>query len=261
MPLSLATDEQQVKQLAREIDANGFAQLNGAVSEANLEQLRAYTDAQAQQHQGEYFAYHGEQALAGSLLADLWADPQLTALLGGLYLHAAGHAAASQRVFPVLRCVQGDNGQRESNAFHFDASLVTALIPIFIPQNGEERGDLILFPNLRRVRSFVLFNVIEKALLQNRLTRKLICLAMQRGWLKPDTLRLQPGNIYFFWGYRSLHANKAISPELKRATALFHFGDPHTGSFATRAILKFNQRRARRASSKSGNHPPASTPG
>jgi hypothetical protein len=48
---------------------------------------------------------------------------------------------------------------------------------------------------------------------------------------------------------------------VKRATALFHFGDPHAGSLATRWILKFNQGRARRISNKTGSQPPASTQG
>jgi hypothetical protein len=261
MPLSFDMDEQQVKQLANEIDINGFAKLSGAISATDLEQLRAYTDLHAGQHPGEYFAYHGEQALAGSLLVNLWADPTFKALMARLYQRASGERAHSDRIFPVLRCVQGNQGKRESNCFHFDASLVTALVPIFIPQEGEERGDLVLFPNLRGVRSNVLFNVIEKALLQNRFSRKLMILAIERGWLKPDTLQLEPGNIYFFWGYRSLHANRPVGPDLKRATALFHFGDPHNGSLATRLILKFNQRRARAVSRKTGNQPPESTPG
>ncbi|MEB0042399.1 MULTISPECIES: hypothetical protein [unclassified Pseudomonas] len=260
MPLSFAIDEQHVKQLANEIDNNGFATLNGVVGEAELAQLRAYTELHASQHPGEYFAYHGEQALADSLLVNIWADPGFKALLARLYRQAAGKQAPSDQIFPVLRCVQGNQGRRESNSFHFDASLVTALVPIFIPEHGEERGDLIVFPNVRRVRSLVLFNVIEKALLQNRFSRKLICMALDRGWFKAETLQLEPGNIYFFWGYRSLHANRPVSPNLKRATAIFHFGDPHTGSLATRLILKFNQRRARLVSEKTGSPPTQSTP-
>lgn len=261
MPLSFTIDEQQVKQLANEIDSHGFAKLSGVVGSAELAQLREYTDLHASQHPGEYFAYHGEQALAGSLLVNIWADPAFKALLARLYQQASGEPAPSDQIFPVLRCVQGNQGRRESNSFHFDASLVTVLIPIFIPEQGEERGDLILFPNLRSVRPLVFFNVIEKALLQNRFSRKLICAALDRGWLTADTLQLEPGNIYFFWGYRSLHANRPVSPNLKRATALFHFGDPHTGSLATRLILKFNQRRARLVSSKTGGPPTESTPG
>ncbi|WP_244653786.1 hypothetical protein [Pseudomonas lutea] len=261
MALSFDMDEQLVQRLADEIDANGFAKLHAAVPTTDLEQLRAWTDDQAQKHQGEYFAYHGESALADSLLASYWSDAQFKALLAGLYRRAARHDAASDRIFPVLRCVQGNQGKRESNSFHYDASLVTALIPVFIPSEGEGRGDLMLFPNIRRVRSWVLFNVIEKALLQNKITRGWIVKGMQRNWLKPYVLRLEPGSVYFFWGYRSLHANQACRPDVKRATALFHFGDPHAGSLATRLILKINQGRARRMSSKAGTQPPASTAG
>ena len=260
MPLSFDMDELLVQRLADEIDTNGFAKLNAAVPDSDLQQLRAWTDEQAQKHRGEYFAYHGEAALSESLLASYWSDPRFKALLGRLYKHAARRDAASDRIFPVLRCVQGNQGKRESNSFHYDASLVTALIPVFIPSEGEGRGDLMLFPNIRRVRSWVLFNVIEKALLQNKITRGWIIKGMQRNWLKPYVLRLEPGSVYFFWGYRSLHANQAFRPDVKSATALFHFGDPHTGSLATRLILKINQGRARRMSNKAGNPPPASTP-
>lgn len=261
MPLSFDIDEQQVKQLANEINSNGFATLSGAVGEDELAQLRTYTEFHAGLHPGEYFAYHGEQSLAGSLLFTLWADPGFKSLLARLYRQASGGQAPSDQIFPVLRCVQGNQGRRESNSFHFDASLVTALVPIFIPEHGQERGDLMLFPNVRTVRSWVLFNVIEKVLVQNRFSRRLICMALDRGWFKAKTLQLEPGNIYFFWGYRSLHANRPVSPNLKRATAIFHFGDPHTGSLATQLILKFNQRRARLVSKKTGSPPTQSTPG
>lgn len=259
MPLSFDMDAQLGKRLADEIDTNGFAKLSGAVTEADLLQLRGWTDEQARKHQGEYFAYHGEAMLGDGPLAGYWSDPRFKSLLGYLYRHAARRDARSDRIFPVLRCVQGNQGKRESNAFHYDASLVTALVPVFIPTEGEERGDLMLFPNMRRVRSWVLFNVIEKALLQNKVTRAWIIKGMQRKWLKPLVLRLEPGNVYFFWGYRSLHANQPCGPDVKRATALFHFGDPHTGSLATRLILKINQGRARRMSNKAGNQPPASS--
>ncbi|MGV8921188.1 MAG: hypothetical protein ACOH2R_26005 [Pseudomonas sp.] len=260
MSLSFDIDAQQVKQLATDIDTQGFAVLKGALSGTELLQLRAYTDHHADLHPGEYFAYHGEHSLTGCLLYNLWGNPNFKKLLASLYRNAAGGCSRSDKVIPVLRCVQGQQGQRESNSFHFDTSLVTALIPIDIPQYGEERGDLVLFPNLRRVRSSALINLIEKALLQNPLSRKLLCLAIDKGWITPQTLLLEPGNIYFFWGYRSLHANRPVGLELKRAVAQFHFGNPHTGSFAVKWMLKFNQRRARLASRKTSNRKQEPTP-
>jgi hypothetical protein len=43
---------------------------------------------------------------------------------------------------------------------------------------------------------------------------------------------MKPGNIYFFWGYRSIHANEPCDPNQIRATALLHFGDPYKASQA-----------------------------
>lgn len=259
MPLLSDFSALQVQQLANDIDAHGYARLDNVLGDGDLRQLRAFTDSRAANHPGEYFAYHGETALAESLLSSLWTDPALKQLVAGLYRHASGQESTSAQIFPVLRCVQGDMGRRESNAFHYDASLVTVLIPIYIPGEGKECGDLMLFSNLRKVRSSVAFNVIEKAVMQNRLSRWLTCLAIKYGWAKPDVLKLQPGHIYLFWGYRSLHANQPCGPGLTRATAIMHFGDPHSGSVATRLILKVNQRRAARRSAQSNVSPPNTT--
>jgi hypothetical protein len=54
-----------------------------------------------------------------------------------------------------------------------------------------------------------------------------------------------PGNLYLFWGYRSVHANQACDPDKIRATALFHFGDPRTNS----RLRRFTGRAKSRAQS------------
>jgi hypothetical protein len=261
MPSSFAMDSLRIKQIAEQIDARGFARLNGALNSQELRSLRTYTEAQAALHKGEYFAHHGETLLGQSPLAALWESEDFQRMLASLYRSATGKESTSQEIFPVLRCVQGNQGRRESNCFHFDASLVTVLVPIFIPAKGEERGDLMLFPNVRGVRRNAVLNAVEKALVQNAFTRKLMVMAINRGWLKPETLTLKPGDIYVFWGYRTLHANKTCGPKVTRATAIFHFGDPHAGSLTTRLILQINQRRARRASRKAGLGPSEVAPG
>lgn len=252
MSLLLDVDPSLARRLAKDMDERGHAVIEGAVSAEELQRLRDYVDAQAQRHEQQYFAYHGLDALAGSPMAELAQAAGFERTLARLHQAGAGEAAASSRVFPVLRCVQGGSGRKESNAFHYDATLITLLLPIHIPTQGGQRGDLVLFPNSRRVRSNVVLNVIEKALLQNRVARKLLCLAIERGWLKPQLLPMVPGNAYLFWGYRSLHANQPCAVDARRATALFHYADPHAGSGLTRWILRLNQRRARRASERAG---------
>jgi hypothetical protein len=233
--------------LVNDMDQHGHAVIEQAFSPDALTDMRQYVEREASRHQGQYFAYHGLNALAGSPLARLARSPELSAVLDQLHRHATGAPAPSREIFPVLRCVQGGSGTRESNAFHYDATLITLLVPIFIPETGDQRGDLVMFPNLRPVRASVAVNVMEKAVLQNKVSRRLLTQGIKAGWLKPRTLPLVPGNLYLFWGYRTLHANQACSPDVRRATALFHYGDPHAGSLATRLILRLNQQRARRS--------------
>ncbi|WP_407297782.1 hypothetical protein [Stutzerimonas zhaodongensis] len=233
--------------IASEISNKGSCCIANFLTDEQLLSLQQAVAAEADKHKGRYFAHHGGSELESTLLGALGASPDFRNMLESVYRAGAGKGAYSNEILKVLRCVQGTSGLRESNCFHYDASLVTALLPIEIPQAGLDRGDLILFPNLRRIRSNVLFNVVEKALLQNPLSRKLISAAVRRNLLRPEKLQLVPGNLYLFWGYRTLHANEPCDPVSRRATAIFHYGDPHAGSFATRMILKLNQRRARRA--------------
>lgn len=244
-------DDTTSNRLAVDMNDQGYAVLEKALAPDVLQELRTYVDEQAARHNNQYFAYHGHGPLAGSRLAATAMSAEFRQHLARLHQQGHGRTAPSEQIFPVLRCVQGHSGLKESNAFHFDATLLTMLVPIFIPDTGKDRGDLVLFPNLRRVRGSVLVNAVEKAFYQNPLCRRLMGFCIERGWLKPQLLRMVPGNVYFFWGYRSLHANQPCNPAHRRATALFHYGDPHAGSLTTRLILKLNQHRARRAVARS----------
>lgn len=251
---SVDTETHQL--IVREMNNTGYSCVANFLTQDQLTSLQEQVRIDAEKHKGHYFAHHGGDAIANSLLGILGAAPEFREMLAGIHQTGTGKASFNDAIFQVLRCVQGDSGRRESNCFHYDASLLTVLLPIEIPKNGVDCGDLIIFPNLRRVRSNVLFNVLEKALLQNALSRKLISAAIRRNLLQPKKLQLVPGNLYLFWGYRTLHANEPCDPANRRATAIFHYGDPHAGSLATRLILKLNQRRARRATA-AGAHPAA----
>jgi hypothetical protein len=137
----------------------------------------------------------------------------------------------------ILRVVPGDKATGQALNFHFDAEVITALVPIDIPEGPPEKaGHLVAIPNFRKIRRSVMANVLEKALLQNKLSQRLIShFALRKGSQK-YIYKLTPGNIYFFWGYRTLHANLPLDPSAVRATMLFHFGNPHQSSSIVRFI-------------------------
>lgn len=231
---------------AAEIDRKGYAVIENYISPQELDLACAFIEDQAARHEGEYFAIHGIEALNGCIASTMALSVPFKDMLADLYKHQTGRdAAPTEQVFPVIRCLQGRSGLRQSHFYHFDATAVTALLPLVIPTEGEHCGDLIIFPNVRRVGFQALRNVIEKAVLHNTASQKLTALAVRRGWLKPIRLKLVPGNLYLFSGYRSLHANDVCDPAMLRATVLFHFGNPHYESTVARYLLGANKRRAK----------------
>jgi hypothetical protein len=101
-------------------------------------------------------------------------------------------------------------------------------------------------PNRRPVRSNYVLNIVDKLLLDNKLTQRILAFGFRRGRLGLKQVPMVPGNLYFFWGYRTVHANEACDPNQIRATALFHFADPHANS----ALRKFTGKAAVRAAGK-----------
>ena len=136
----------------------------------------------------------------------------------------------------VLRVVTGKNSEGQSLKFHYDAYSLTALIPIVIPEGPTKKaGHLVTFKNLRKFRTSFIINIIEKAFLQNGFIRKILSKVVLKN-LQKYIYVMKPGNIYLFWGYRSLHANLPVDPSYTRATLLFHFGDVHPKSMANQLI-------------------------
>lgn len=232
-----------VTRLVRDIDSQGYAVLESFIPDDRLQQARDFIQSQVEQHGPEYFALHGLAAMRGSLFEDLGTSPAFRQLLNDVYQAGLGLTPPpDETTFPVIRFLQGKTGRKESHFFHFDATGLTALVPIVIPTQGKHCGDLITFPNIRPVRRSVMVNVIEKAILHNTASQKLTSWLVQRGWLKPVRIKLKPGNVYLFWGYRSLHANDPCDPNLLRATALYHYGNPHRNSWLAKRLLGRNQR-------------------
>lgn len=228
----------EVDQLMWEMDQNGFGHLRDIVPHEIISAARRYVAAKLRLHCYEYFSYCGRDAVEGSVIGDLGSLSALPKILTETYERGTGKTAPAVDLYPVLRVVTGKTGLRQSYLFHYDAYVVTAVVPIAIPRGGDKRGDLIIYPNLRRVRKSVLVNLFDKLLLQNVLARRAARGMLVQRILGAKVVRMQPGDIYFFWGYQSLHANEPCASGSVRATAAFHLGDPHENSLLAKCIEK-----------------------
>jgi len=220
---------QEALRVAADIERQGYGALPGFVSQDELEPLRSIARVGAQQSRGEYFYLTRLTDVSGTVLAELAQSTCFKNFCKNLYEMATGDTAPEDNFFFVFRCLQGASGQRHSYQFHYDSHILTALLPVEIPESGP-KGDLVLFPHVRPIRRRYYSSVLDKLALANKLSQTTLRAAARRRRLGAIAIRLQPGTVYFFWGYRSIHANEPCEPGKLRVTALFHYGDPHRNS-------------------------------
>jgi hypothetical protein len=223
--------EQEAAVLVADMDRQGFGSLSNFLSLEELQPIRAFAEAAQIDAGRAYVLFKGNDAFAGTALGELPASVDFTALCRRIYELGTGKKGPEVVFNQSFRCLQGETSRKHSYRFHYDSYVLTVLFPIVIPNEGSA-GDLIVLPNVRRVRKLYFLNLIEKLLLENALTRSLLRLAVRSKLVSAVAVKMKPGNAYFFWGYRSIHTNEPCDPNSLRATALFHYADPHLESKA-----------------------------
>jgi hypothetical protein len=229
----------QIINLFRDIESSGYAVLPGFLSQSTLESLRTFVDSAVSSADGGYVALNGKTAVAGTELVTIAESASLRRMCARL-CEAAGHnntTSYDNQYHQVLRCLTGKSGRTHSMIFHYDSYLLTMLAPIQVPC-GKEMGELLMLPNVRSIRRWYALNLIDKVIVDNPLSQ--IILRVLFKW-RPRLfvrIRLNPGDLYLFWGYRSIHTNAPSDDDKIRATALFHIFDPHRGSGLKKRLRK-----------------------
>ncbi|MDE1180208.1 hypothetical protein [Paraburkholderia sp.] len=236
------------------MDASGVAVLEDVIPATMLAAAREYIAAELVLHDHQYFGLSGREWIAASPLDALSRSDAFREILCSLWERQMHNIAPADDVRASLRVLAGTVGMRHSNLFHYDSYVVTALVPLLIPDGpNDPRGELVVYPNLRNVRRLAIVNIIEKLIVESALACWLWRMPMIQRRLSARAVPMEPGHIYFFWGMRSLHANRACKPEHVRSTALFHFGDPHARSLLKRLSARRHRARLRRLSRAAGS--------
>ena len=134
--------------LAAQIDANGYAVIEDYVEPDELRGAQAFVADAIAANDGEYVGFTGTQRLGGTFLAGLPEDPDFVALCRGIYARAVGKPAPEVGFYQILRCLSGRGARAHSMRFHYDSYVLTALIPIVVPERGSP-GRLIILPSTR----------------------------------------------------------------------------------------------------------------
>ncbi len=234
----MEVDADTVCRLADDLNRVGVAFIEQYLCLEQLGLARSDIENEVLGHDKKSFAIRGTPDVPGTFFERLVGSSEFQRLLLGVYTKGTERIPSPyEKVYTVIRCLQGSDSSEESNRFHYDATILTVLLPVFIPESSTETGRFVLFPNLRNQRSNALLNLLEKAVVQNRISQRLVALAIKFDLLRPMKIELVPGNLYFFWGYRSLHANEPSDPRALRTTVLFHYDNPHRRSGVAKWIM------------------------
>lgn len=224
-------------EIARRIQSDGYAIIEDYVAPQPLKAAQDFVRQAVARNGGNYLAITGASELEGTFLQRWPDDDTFIALCRDIYEQTVGKPAPPTPFHQVLRCLSGSQSAANSLNFHYDSYLLTALIPIIIPERGKT-GDLLIIPNSRKLRSGYAMNFVDKILLDNPLTQRALKALYRRGYRGIRHLKLKPGNLYLCNGYRSVHTNEACDPDTIRSTALLHYADPHADSPLKRMLRR-----------------------
>ena len=240
--------ETQIETLVDAINTDGYAVLRGWASEVELAELQTMVSQAVSAAGNQYVALAGSQAVAGSLLHEWGSSPDFLDLCQRVVAKETGQRSSEPDLHQVLRCLIGERGQRESLIFHYDSFVLTAIMPVCMPENSDP-GDLIMLPNHRPIRKNYALNLLDKLLIDNRWSQRRLARRHARHAEQFVRIRMRPGDMYLFWGYRSLHTNLPADPTVIRSTAVFHYQNVHgRSSLASRIRRSLAELKPKQAS-------------
>ena len=214
--------------------------MSSAVPEEWLEAVRTYVTAlDDRQHE---VMLEGDAARDLPFLRQLTADANLRALFESVAAMANPEAIDDDKVECALRVIDGADPLGRPLWFHYDASVLTVVLPIIVPDAGlGQSGELVICPNHRPYRRRALTNVVEKAIVQSDFYRRRFLKRLN--WRRDaELVPLVPGNAYLFWGYRSYHATMPVAAGHKRVTVILHYRDVHAKSRIVKYAKEFRHR-------------------
>lgn len=231
--------------LANQLDSHGVVPLRDVFSDEWLEALRvSVTDHIAGHGDGDFLIAQADHEI-GSPAHQLVSDPALKQLFSDTARLRWPKVGAAQNIQCGIPVRAGTGPKARSNLFHYDATVLTMLVPIFIPRATVGTcGDLAAFRNKRPFRRFVASHLVDLLLTYNSVYRRRITKAVLDAPEK-YIVALQPGDAYVFWGYRTYHGNLVCAPGLLRATLVLQYGEVHSDSRALKVAWRFS--RSRRA--------------
>ena len=143
-------NNEQLNSIKKNIDNEGFHCIENYVAEEELSILRQFVNQKLKENNNEYFFLTSENP-EKTLLNDEKFFNRMENLLKKITNEFNFKLRDTEKLYKVLRVVTGKKSKKVSMDFHFDAHLLTLLIPIYIPTRlDSNNGNLIIIKKLKK---------------------------------------------------------------------------------------------------------------
>src|SRR5579863_2718134 len=206
-----------VRRIRAGMDDTGMAVLESFLQPAFLEELRSSVERLTPQ----CYQNGKRKPLIGGDLANTGfyevAFSDFMIRLANDILEVFNVKLESTDIHPLLGILVGEKGQDSIKGLHFDATYLTIAMPVVMPTAGERDGKFRIWPNVRR---------FSQSPLEDRLYYRLAKIDILRRMVRNYAINFVPGNLYFFYGFRSYHGTDELDSTQLRANCLINFGGP-----------------------------------
>ena len=229
--------------LASQLDEVGVVRLRDVFAPRWIDAMRETVTTRIDEHgDGDLLVGQPDQ-IVGSAAHQLINHPELHRLFDDVARLKRPNVKDVSNLKCHIHIRNGFAPKAPSNLFHFDSSVLTMVVPIFIPEAAAGScGELVAFGNKRPFHRFVATHLVEKIWTHNSVYRRHLLKKVDEapGEYLVD---IRPGDAYVFWGYRQLHGNLVCAPGLLRASLIVMFGDVHSDSPILKLAWRFSRSR------------------
>lgn len=216
---ALAADRRKfAHDIQRRLDEVGIATLPNFFTPAALQRMRDEVQAKYEICLGgpTLKPLYAEE-LAGTSFHEM-AKSDFVQDVCNVILESFGYKIEKPDVYPVLNVLEGPKGLRNVNVFHFDATFITLAVPVVMPgPDATLRGPFRIWPNVR---------AFSTSWLKNKFFWRIMRLPRLRDRFRQLSVDFVPGNLYFFYGFRSWHGIGEFDGAQLRANCLINAGGP-----------------------------------
>ncbi len=217
-----------LNQIKKDLNKKGYSIINNIFEDKINSQIKSIASENITKFNNKKFSLH-EKHFSKSFFEELINSKEIINFFKSINIDHQKYKGGYNYHF-LLNYSPKTNEYKSKLSYHFDAYLLTMIIPINTnsKQNSNKAMSLEIIPNFRKITNSMFINLIYKTIFQNKIFRKFSNTNIFTYFFKSETLIINYNQIIIFNGFRSLHS--ASIPKLKiqneKTRLIFHIFNP-----------------------------------